>query len=110
MGPERAVISPHPTKGGGSVSWQHQAACHTEDPELFFPVGNAGPARIQAQQAKRICETCPVRDACLAYALDIGESVGVWGGTTEDERRTMKRRTSRQRAAAARAGQADGRD
>jgi WhiB family redox-sensing transcriptional regulator len=82
------------------VSWQHQAACRSEDPELFFPVGSAGPAKLQAEQAKRICGTCPVREACLAYALDIGESVGVWGGATEEERRTLKRRTSRQRSAA----------
>jgi WhiB family redox-sensing transcriptional regulator len=86
------------------VSWQHQAACRTEDPELFFPVGTAGPARLQVEKAQRVCASCPVREACLTYALDMGESVGVWGGTSEEERRTLKRRRSRQQAAAARGG------
>ena len=85
------------------MSWQHQAACRTEDPELFFPVGNAGPAKLQVQKAKRICAQCPVREACLRYALDRNEGIGVWGGTDEDERRALKRRLARDRAASARA-------
>lgn len=85
------------------MSWQHQAACRTEDPELFFPVGNAGPAKLQVRKAQRVCAVCPVSAACLAYALDMGESLGVWGGTSEEERRTLKHRRSRQQAAVARA-------
>ena len=49
-------------------------------------------ARQQREaKAKAICARCPVRDACLAYALDTGEAFGVWGGLTEDERRAMLR-------------------
>ncbi|MEW2516705.1 WhiB family transcriptional regulator [Actinacidiphila alni] len=91
-----------------SVSWQDRAACRTVDPELFFPVGTAGPARLQVQKAQRICAGCPVREVCLEYALDIGESAGVWGGASEEERRSLKRRRSRRQAAAARADATSG--
>lgn len=84
------------------MSWQDRAACRYEDPELFFPTGHAGPAKLQVRKAKRVCTACPVRQQCLDYALDVGEGNGVWGGASEDERRTMKRRSSRERATAAR--------
>lgn len=68
-----------------------QAACLDHDPELFFPVGTSGPAVEQIAAAKFICGTCPIRSACLTWALDTGQEAGVWGGATEDERRTMRR-------------------
>lgn len=45
-------------------------------------------------RAKSFCHSCPVKDACLNHALKYNES-GIWGGTTERERRAMKRRTRR---------------
>ena len=86
------------------MSWQQQAACRTEDPELFFPVGQSGPAKLRIRQAKEVCAGCPVKDPCLRDALDAGDVAGVWGGTTDDERRAMKRQSGRRRAAAARGG------
>ncbi len=72
--------------------WRHLAACRDEDPELFFPVSDTGPAARQAEQAKSICARCPVRERCLEYALDNGLDHGVFGGTTESERRALRRR------------------
>ena len=72
--------------------WRHRAACRDEDPELFFPVGESGPALAQTEQAKAVCRRCPVVDACLAWAIDAGEAHGVWGATTPEERRAVKRR------------------
>ncbi|SCE34708.1 WhiB family transcriptional regulator, redox-sensing transcriptional regulator [Streptomyces sp. DvalAA-14] len=82
------------------MSWQQKAACRTEDPELFFPVGQSGPAQLQARRAKEICARCPVRESCLSDALDAGDTSGVWGGTTEEERRAIRRRTGRRRTSA----------
>jgi WhiB family transcriptional regulator, redox-sensing transcriptional regulator len=46
-----------------------------DDPDLWFAESPA-----QLEQAKTLCAECPVRDACLAGALDRGEPWGVWGG------------------------------
>lgn len=80
------------------MDWRHQSACLDEDPELFFPIGNTGPALAQVEQAKKVCARCVVREACLQWALDAGQDYGVWGGMSEDERRALKRRNARNRA------------
>jgi len=80
------------------MDWRHRAACLQEDPELFFPIGNTGPALVQIEQAKLVCRRCEVSDTCLAWALESGQDAGVWGGLSEDERRALKRRTARARA------------
>ncbi len=36
-----------------------------------------------------LCHTCDVQGACLAWALEVGDCYGVWGGTTPRERRAM---------------------
>ncbi|MFH8370193.1 WhiB family transcriptional regulator [Streptomyces sp. NPDC018031] len=79
------------------ADWRARAACLDEDPELFFPVGSGGPALLQTESAKAICRGCPVRDACLGWALESGQESGVWGGTSEDERRALRRRARRGR-------------
>jgi WhiB family transcriptional regulator, redox-sensing transcriptional regulator len=70
------------------------AACKGADTDLFFgPDAEFVSARQQREaEAKAICARCPVRDACLAYALDTREAYGIWGGLNEDERRTILRR------------------
>ena len=70
--------------------WRDDAACRDEDPELFFAHDDA-----TAQRALAICAGCPVRDACLEHALANGERHGVWGGTTEHERRVLLRHRRR---------------
>ncbi len=81
------------------MDWRHQAQCLDEDPELFFPIGNTGPALLQIEEAKAVCRRCPVVDTCLKWALENGQDAGVWGGLSEDERRALKRRTARARRA-----------
>ena len=75
------------------MDWRHHAACRDVDPELFFPIGNTGPALLQIDEAKRVCQRCKVSEPCLAWALESGQDAGVWGGLSEDERRSVKRRT-----------------
>ncbi|MEN3265572.1 MAG: WhiB family transcriptional regulator, redox-sensing transcriptional regulator [Pseudonocardia sp.] len=74
------------------MTWRERAACRTEDPELFFPVGIAGPALDQLIEAKSVCHRCPVAAECLAWALDTGQRAGVWGGLSEDERYQLQQR------------------
>jgi WhiB family transcriptional regulator, redox-sensing transcriptional regulator len=74
------------------TSWRESAACRCCDPEMFFPVSKIGPAFVQAQRAKAICGCCPVRERCLAFALDTRQEYGIWGGRDEDERLVLHRR------------------
>ena len=73
------------------ANWRDDAACRDADPELFFPIGTAGAALRQTGEAKRICPACSAQTQCLAWALQNRVTDGVWGGTTEDERRAIGR-------------------
>ena len=72
-------------------SWRQQGRCRGVDPEVFYPVSDED----EALEAKAICEDCPVRVACLEYALAAREKHGVWGGHTERERRRLLRQRRR---------------
>ncbi|CAM5601320.1 MULTISPECIES: WhiB family transcriptional regulator [Streptomyces] len=80
------------------MSWRERAACRDVDPDLFFPIGTAGLALVQIAEAKAVCARCPVRDRCLRWAVDVGQVEGIWGGTTEGERRARRRRSAREGA------------
>ncbi|MEV5124600.1 WhiB family transcriptional regulator [Streptomyces decoyicus] len=80
------------------MDWRHDAVCREVDPEIFFPVGNTGPALLQIEEAKAVCHRCPVMGQCLQWALESRQDAGVWGGMSEDERRAMRRRAARNRA------------
>lgn len=81
------------------MEWVHRAKCRDVDPELFFPVGTTGPAAAQIDAAKAVCVNCAVRDECLEWALTTGQDAGVWGGTSEEERRSIRRARRREVAA-----------
>jgi WhiB family redox-sensing transcriptional regulator len=80
------------------MDWRQHAVCREEDPELFFPIGYTGPALRQTEEAKAVCQRCPVRSECLIWALESGQDAGVWGGLGEDERRAMRLRNARGRS------------
>lgn len=75
--------------------WRNRAACRSEDPDLFFPIGNTGPALLQTEDAKSVCRRCDSVDRCLQWALETGQDHGVWGAMSEDDRRSLKQRTTR---------------
>ena len=79
------------------MTWRSRATCLGEDPELFFPIGNTGPALFQIEEAKAVCRRCEVVDTCLRWAMESGADAGVWGGLSDDERRMLKRRRARAR-------------
>ncbi|MER6044102.1 WhiB family transcriptional regulator [Streptomyces sp. NPDC001856] len=72
--------------------WRQHAECRREDPDLFFPIGTTGPALLQTEQAKAVCRRCPVQEPCLEWAMETDQTLGVWGGTSENERRALVRR------------------
>jgi len=84
----QALLPRRPDAEG--TDWRARAACRDVDPELFFPLGTSDANLVQIDAAKQICRTCPVCEPCLRWALDSGDT-GVWGGTTEHERRSRRR-------------------
>jgi WhiB family redox-sensing transcriptional regulator len=99
-----AVGQPHPHQGSavryGGDSWRESAACRFLDTELFFPIGKAGPAIAEIQRAKAVCARCPVRQACLTFALETRQGYGIWGGCDDDERLLLLRQRQKPRPAA----------
>lgn len=65
-------------------AWRTRGVCRSVDPETFFPAPNE-----PSEGAVALCGTCPVQGPCLAWALQVGDCHGVWGGTTPRERRAM---------------------
>lgn len=72
--------------------WRSRAACRDVDTAVFFPETES-----EVAAAKAVCASCPVREACLDFALVTRQDDGVWGGLDENERRRVRRR--RQEAA-----------
>ncbi|MEZ5235027.1 MAG: WhiB family transcriptional regulator [Acidimicrobiia bacterium] len=71
--------------------WRRYSNCRDTSPDLFFPVGTTGPALEQIATAKAVCETCPSIQPCLEFALMTNQDTGIWGGTSEEERRKLRK-------------------
>lgn len=92
---------PKPATNGSPVkadlSWQDRGACKGPCQAIFFPpprLERRTDRRHREARAKEICRACAVQDQCLAYALDISEQHGIWGGLTARERRALKKPTA----------------
>lgn len=70
-------------------AWMADANCRGMDPELFFPEPGESLA-----SARAVCRACDVQAECLAYAINTGEKQGVWGGTSGQERKRIRRRVA----------------
>ncbi|OLT12960.1 hypothetical protein BJF79_03405 [Actinomadura sp. CNU-125] len=68
------------------VPWQTRGLCAETDPDAFFPEKGAS-----TRAAKNVCRGCEVRAECLEFALDTDQRFGIWGGTSEKERRALRR-------------------
>jgi WhiB family transcriptional regulator, redox-sensing transcriptional regulator len=80
----------------GNTDWMSDASCKDEDPESFFPVGEQD---VRITEAKIVCGRCAVKAECLDYAIYTDSAFGIWGGTTEAERRRIKIIRNRNRVA-----------
>ena len=67
------------------------ALCAQIDTEIFFGYEGENPTEAQHRTAaaRTLCGSCPEKAACLDYALRV-QVVGVWGGTTARERRSLR--------------------
>ena len=75
---------------GLARDWKNVAACAGYPDSLFFPSQDATQGQID--KAKAICSVCEVNEQCMEYALETNQRAGIWGGTTEDERRSLRRK------------------
>ena len=68
--------------------WQLQAACRNADSRLFFGCANENwqVRNERERRAKALCARCPVQQECRAYALQVVEPYGIWGGLNAHER------------------------
>jgi len=66
--------------------WMAHGLCRDHAPGMFFPSDGVG-----VDKARRICGECPVKEECREYALTYRIEHGVWGGTSERERRRILR-------------------
>jgi WhiB family redox-sensing transcriptional regulator len=69
------------------LEWMAQGKCREVPPSVFFPNDGVG-----VEAARKICAECPAKAPCLEYALVNRIDHGVWGGTSERERRRIARR------------------
>ncbi len=70
-------------------SWRADAACLSLPDTMFFLAGDDFEGM---KKAKEVCAACPVQEQCLEFAVLTNQSLGIWGGTTPNERRQIRRR------------------
>ena len=68
------------------TKWMAEGNCASRPPSMFFPSDGVG-----VEQAKLVCNDCPVSARCLEYAIENRIDHGVWGGTSERQRRRIIR-------------------
>ncbi|MEV7088007.1 WhiB family transcriptional regulator [Streptomyces sp. NPDC093085] len=82
------TINPARHRSLGDQTWQDEAVCQSTeynpvDPDIFFPEPDE---TEKISTAKSLCDQCPVRRTCLDAALESGDTDGIRGGLTEEER------------------------
>jgi WhiB family redox-sensing transcriptional regulator len=86
-----AATAPMPHEEWEWEGWREVGSCRNSDPNLFYPLGRGRAALEQTEEAKAICRTCPSREPCLQFALSFRQVLGIWGGTSAEERRQLAR-------------------
>jgi len=75
------------TAGPAARDWRSRAACMeiAAPNTVFFPIAEE-PDIEDVAEAKAVCAGCAVACECLVYAIETGQSHGIWGGLTPTER------------------------
>jgi len=68
-------------------AWHRRAACRGIGPSTFFPKRGGN-----GREARAICARCPVTEQCLSYAMADDDTVGMWAGTSSNERVHLSKR------------------
>lgn len=83
--PSASTTAPAPASE--VTAWMAFGNCRNYAPSVFFPSDGVG-----VDRARKICKTCSVSEQCIEYALEHRIDHGVWGGTSERERRRILKR------------------
>jgi len=70
--------------------WFKNATCKGQPAEIFFILREDKNQRVKRQQAYAFCKICDVSKECLDYAI-INREIGIWGGTSDRDRRKLRR-------------------
>lgn len=80
-------------------AWMADANCKGMT-DLFFNADGDGKAHTaRAAEARAVCRACDVQAECLAYALNNGETFGIWGGFSARSRARLRAGGPRRNAA-----------
>lgn len=66
--------------------WEGSASCIGMDQDMFFPERGASTKKV-----KKICGSCAVNVSCLVYSAEVNEKYGIWGQTSERQRRFARK-------------------
>jgi WhiB family transcriptional regulator, redox-sensing transcriptional regulator len=78
--------------------WQLRAACRDESADGSWEIEPDGKPSQENRAALAVCEGCPVRQACLDFALALEGSWprwGIYGGTLPRDREHIARTARR---------------
>jgi WhiB family redox-sensing transcriptional regulator len=83
--PTRDDVTELPSFDFLAQPWAPSARCAETDPEAFHPAKGRS-----SRQAKAVCARCPVRHACLDWAMATDQRWGIWGALSTRERDRLK--------------------
>src|SRR5258708_25217208 len=83
---EVSTGSTRDARPGDAHGWRSESECRKHPTHWWFAGGHR-----ETIQAKGICADCPVQGPCLEFALSRTDLLGIWAGTTPNERTTMRR-------------------
>lgn len=74
------------------MDWMKEGRCLDIANTTFDRLTIMFPSKdVDVPAAKRVCQECPVKQACLSFAILNGFEDGVWGGLDGDERYRNRR-------------------
>lgn len=73
------------------TGWRDRARCIGKETRWFYPERGGA-----TKECKDFCSGCEVRNECFSFAIFHIEKHGIWGGTSERERRKYRKELAAQ--------------